>query len=69
MLGEIDETAENILETSQQKIGCFGADIWLYAASRGLELFHFWWLRGCAVKLGCGRMRFGTAQGQGAKKI
>ena len=52
MLGEIFETADNIQETSQQKIGCFGADIWLCAASRGLELFPFrsiWWLRECAV--------------------
>ena len=49
MLGEVDETAENIRETSQQKIGCFGADIWLCAACTGLELFQIWWLRECAV--------------------
>jgi hypothetical protein len=69
MLGEIDVTAENIRETSQQKFGCFGADIWLCAASRGLELFQIWWLRECAVKAWLVCMRFGTAQAQGAKKI
>lgn len=69
MLGEVDKTAENIRETSQQIIGCFRADLWLCAASRGLELFQIWWLRGYAVKLGWVCMRFGTAQGQGAKKI
>ena len=69
MIGEIDETAENIRETSQQKIERFGAHIWLCAASRGLELFQIWWLGGCAVKLGWGCMRFGTAQGQDAKKV
>ena len=52
MLGEVDKTAENIRETSQQKIECFGADIGLCAATRGLELFQIWWLRVCAVKLG-----------------
>ena len=69
MLGESDETAEIIRETPQQRTGCFGADIWLCAASSGLESFQIWCLGGCAVKLGWGCMRFGTAQGQGAKKI